>query len=71
MPRTTIAHPAFAHIQARAFFETYAPGVKRFYHKLRGVDSQGKPLGFTQQDKEVIREGMSRMADDAVKNISK
>lgn len=57
-----MTHPAFKYIKAAQFFPAYAPGVKNWKHKLRGVDGNGKPISFTEADRENIRKSITYMA---------
>lgn len=59
----------FKFIQAKNFFEQYAPDVKRYAHKIRGLDSNGKPLDFTKEDKSAIKTGLRKMLQDCIKSI--
>ena len=51
-------------VPARQFFTQYCPGVKRYYHKLRGVDGNKMPLDFSADDKEAIKAGLKKLAQD-------
>lgn len=59
----------FKFIQARNFFTTYAPDVKRYAHKVRGLDSNSKPIDFTEEDKRLIKAGLRKMMQDCIKSI--
>lgn len=52
------------YISAKHFFADYAPAVKNFTHKMRGKDGHGKAIGFTEDDKKIISEGVREMIDD-------
>jgi hypothetical protein len=54
----------FELVPARQFFSRYAPNVKRFYQKMRGIDGNGKPIDFSPQDKEDIKAGIKLMSKD-------
>lgn len=45
----------------------YLSHIKRFEHKLRGYDSNGKPLDFTKQDKKDIIKAVQQFAKDIKK----
>lgn len=52
------------YLSAKYFFADYAPGVKRFNHKMRGKDSNGKEIDFTENDKKAIITGLKKMVKD-------
>jgi len=51
-------------IVAKFFFEVYAPGIKNFKHKLRGVDGNKKPIDFNDAEKSQIRAGLKKLFKD-------
>lgn len=57
----------FRRVPARQFFTNYAPRVKRYYHKMRGVDGNKRPITFTPEDKADMQYGLQRMIDDLKK----
>lgn len=57
----------FTIVTISRFFPKYAPGVKRYNHKMRGIDGNGKPLDFSKEDKKAIKQGVKQMAKDFVK----
>lgn len=57
----------FTIVNVSRFFPKYAPGVKRFNHKRRGWDGNGKPISFTKEDKAEIKNGLEQMKKDFVK----
>jgi len=54
----------FKLIPAIQFFTKYAPGVKNFAHKRRGIDGNGKPITFSQEDRAAIKAAAKKLADD-------
>lgn len=50
-------------IKAAQFFPIYAPEVTMYKHKIRGKDGNNKPTGFSEADKEAIRSGLDKLAD--------
>lgn len=54
----------FKLVPARQFFTVYAPDVKRFYQKMRGIDGNKMPIDFTEEDKRLMKEGVKRLAND-------
>lgn len=57
----------FRMVPARQFFTNYAPTVKRYYHKMRGIDGNKQPITWTSQDREDIRAGIRRLSADLKK----
>lgn len=45
-------------IKAAKFFPKYAPEVKNWKHKLRGKDGNKKPIDFSKEDKQMIKQGI-------------
>lgn len=54
----------FKLVPARQFFTAYAPQVKRYYHKMRGIDGNKMPIDFTEDDKRIMKEGVKQLAED-------
>lgn len=57
----------FRIVPARPFFEKYCPSVTRYYQKSRGIDGNGSPLDFTEEDKAAIRAGIEKLREDLKK----
>lgn len=54
----------FKYITAKYFFQDYAPNVKNYKHKLRGIDGNKKPIEFSEQDKAEIEKGIEKLFKD-------
>lgn len=54
----------FQYISAKSFFPEYAPEVKNYTHKMRGIDGNGKEIEFTKEDKKAIKSGIRKMTKD-------
>jgi hypothetical protein len=54
----------FKLVPARQFFANYAPTVKRYYHKMRGIDGNKQPLTFTHDDREAMKQGLKKLSID-------
>lgn len=59
----------FKKIPASVFFPEYAPCVKNYNHKRRGVDGNGKPICFSKEDKRLIKAGLKQMFKDCIQSI--
>lgn len=46
------------------FFPVYAPAVKNWKHKNRGVDGHGKPIEYTDEDRIAIKLGLEKLFKD-------
>lgn len=57
----------FKIVPARPFFNRYCPKVKRFYHKMRGIDGNKQPIDFSKEDKVMIKEGIKKLCADLKK----
>lgn len=57
------------YISATNFFPDYAPEVKNYTHKMRGVDGNGKQIEFSKEDKKAIKAGIRQMAKELVSQI--
>lgn len=57
----------FKIVPARQFFNKYCPDVKRFYHKMRGIDGNKKALDFSADDKVKMKQAALRLAEDLKK----
>jgi len=57
----------FELVRASQFFPVHCPGVKRYYHKMRGVDGNGQPLDFTPEDKKAMREAAKKLGKEFAK----
>lgn len=54
----------FKLVPAKQFFAQYCPEVKRFYHKLNGVDGNKKPIDFTPEDKKKMKKAVKALIKD-------
>lgn len=54
----------FDFIKAAKFFPTYAPQVRNWKHKLRGVDGNKKPIEFSREDIKQIKRGVRSMLSE-------
>lgn len=54
----------FKLVPASQFFANYAPNVKRYYHKMRGIDGNKQPITWTTQDIQDIRSGIRKLSAD-------
>lgn len=57
-------------IKAATFFPTYAPGVKNWSHKMRGMNGRGNPLSFSLEDLNEINAGIDTMHKVIKKSIA-
>ncbi len=57
------------YLSAKYFFTDYAKSVKNFTHKMRGVDGNGKPIEFTEEDKKSIKTGIKHLSSDLQKQL--
>lgn len=57
----------FELVKANKFFARYAPGVRNYAHKLRGVDGNDKPIDLSDEDIKLIQAGAKKMAADMQK----
>ena len=57
------------YLSAKYFFTDYAKSVKNFTHKMRGVDGNGKPIEFTDEDKKQIKSGIKQLSSDLQKQL--
>jgi len=57
------------YLSAKYFFTDYAKSVKNFTHKMRGVDGNGKPIEFTDEDKKQIKAGIKQLSSDLQKQL--
>lgn len=57
------------YIAAKHFFADYAKDVKNFTHKMRGVDGNGKPIEFSEEDKKEIKAAIKQMVADITKKL--
>lgn len=57
------------YLSAKYFFTDYAKSVKNFTHKMRGVDGNGKPIEFTEEDKKQIKAGIKQLSSDLQKQL--
>lgn len=55
---------SFQFINAAKFFPGYCPKVMNWKHKLRGFNGRKNPIAFSDQDKIIIRAGITRFAND-------
>lgn len=54
----------FDFIKAANFFPNYAPQVRNWKHKLRGVDGNKKPITFSEDDRKQIKQGAKKLLSD-------
>lgn len=54
----------FKYIVAKEFFPVYAPAVRRFTYKMRGLDQNNQPISFTLEDKIEIAAGIKKMGEE-------
>lgn len=54
----------FKYIVAKYFFQDYAPTVKQYKHKMRGIDGNKKPIEFSEADKAAIQKGLKQLLKD-------
>lgn len=52
------------HIVGKHFFPKYAPQVRNWKHKSRGIDGNKKPITFSDEDLASIKIGIEKMAKD-------
>jgi hypothetical protein len=57
----TTARAIFALVKADELFRTHLPHIKCHKHKLRGIDGNGKPAAFTEQELAEIRLKLSQL----------
>jgi hypothetical protein len=55
------------YITASNFIQDYCKEVKRYKHKKRGKDGNGRDIEFTEEDKKQIREGLKKLFNDLKK----
>jgi len=49
------------------FFPKYAPGVKNYYRKIKGINTRGNNASFTDDDKKMIAEGLRNFFHEVTK----
>jgi hypothetical protein len=54
----------FRIIPARQFFKIYCPEVSNFYHKLRGLDGNKKPIDFSAEEKQLMNKAAKKIIKD-------
>lgn len=54
----------FKVVPARQFFTRYCPEVKRYYHKLNGIDGNKQPIDFTNEDKAIMHAAVKKLAKE-------
>lgn len=59
----------FKFIKASQFFPKYCSGVVNWKHKLRGYDSNKKPLDFSKEEKAQIKQGLKQMLKDLINSF--
>ena len=57
------------YLSASNFFTDYAKSVKNVKHKMRGIDGNGKPIEFTEEDKKQIKAGIKQLSSDLQKQL--
>lgn len=57
----------FKLIPARQFFQKYAPTVRNYAHKRRGIDGNGKLITYSPEDKAAMKAAAKRLAEDLKK----
>jgi hypothetical protein len=53
-----------SHLNAKKFFAKYLPHIKRYEHKMRGYDTNKKPLDFTEAEKKQIIKAVNQFAKE-------
>jgi hypothetical protein len=51
----------FKLVPAKQFFTQYCPEVKRFYHKMNGIDGNKQPIDFSPEDKKKMKLAVKAM----------
>lgn len=54
----------FKIVPARQFFKNYCPEIKRYYHKMNGIDGNKKAIDFTDEDKKIMKAGVKQLIKD-------
>lgn len=49
------------YIKADSFFRDYLPEIKNVRHKIRGKNTRGNPLDFSDTEKEKIQSGLKKL----------
>lgn len=57
----------FKVVTIRTFFNSHCPEVKRFYHKFRGKDGNGKKIDFSPEDKKAMTEAARKLGEELQK----
>lgn len=57
----------FKLVPARQFFTKYCTQVKRYYHKLNGIDGNKQPIDFSEQDKQAMQAAVKKLVQDLKK----
>lgn len=52
------------YIKAEKFFPKYCPQIKNYKRKISGRSSKGKPIDFTESEKQQIKEAYARFIKD-------
>lgn len=59
----------FDYIVAQNFFRDYCPEVKSHKFKMRGTNSRGNPVEFSDQDRAEIKRGLKKLFKDLDKEL--
>ena len=54
----------FKIVPAKQFFTRYCPGIPNFYHKLRGINGNNKPIDFTDEEKRIMTKAAKKLGKD-------
>lgn len=54
----------FDYIKAKTFFPKYAPTVINWRNKMAKKSGRGKPLDFSEEDKQEIKKGLQKLLKD-------
>jgi hypothetical protein len=57
----------FKLVPAKQFFTQYCPEVKRFYHKMNGIDGNKQPIDFSPEDKKKMKLAVKALIKDLSK----
>lgn len=53
------------YIKADSLFRGYLPEIKNHKHKIRGKNTKGNPLDFTDAEKAAIMKAIKKMVDES------
>lgn len=57
------------YIKADPFFKNYLPHIKCHKHKIRGKNGRGNPIEFSPDEKQQIKQALSRLFKDLGSSI--